>query len=156
MKECIYSPLKGKAIKIEDVEDVMFSEKMLGDGVAVYPEYSKGVFAKNSLIYAPCDGEIVMVFPEKHAIGIKTTNGNEVLIHMGIETVELNGAPFNIKCNVGDVVKRGDVLGDVNWKMIEKSGRDIIVPIICTNLKEAISIINDQGSVDITSALYSI
>lgn len=157
MADKIYSPLKGKAIKMTDVKDDMFSQKMLGDGVAVYPDYKTGLFAKSEAIYAPCDSEIVLVFTEKHAIGFKTANGNEILMHMGIDTVELNGTPFTITCKVGDHVKQGQKIGEVNWKAIAKAKKDTVVPVIWTNGEnKAVNIINDNGSVDQNTLLFEI
>lgn len=158
MSDKIYSPLKGKAIKMTEVNDPMFSEKMLGDGVAVYPEYRTGLFAKSEDIFAPCDGEVVLVFVEKHAIGFVTPSGNEILVHMGIETVEMKGAPFTITCKVGDKVSHGQKIGEVNWKMIAKTGRDTVVPVIWTNNDDAkeMSVVTDQGQVDSNTVLFEI
>lgn len=158
MEDVIFSPLKGRAIKITEVNDQMFSQKMLGDGVAIYPDYKTTLFAKHGFLYAPCDCEVIMVFTEKHAIGFKTMLGNEILIHMGIDTVELEGAPFTISCRVGDKVKQGEKIGEIDWKMIAKAGKDTVVPIICTsNIAEAtVNIITDQGQVCENSELFSI
>ena len=85
MGEQVYSPLKGKLINIEDVSDEMFSQRMLGDGVAIIPS------DKN--IYSPVDGVVTMVYDTQHAIGLKTNDGKDILIHIGIETVNLKGKP---------------------------------------------------------------
>lgn len=158
MADIIYSPLKGKAIKMTEVNDPMFSQKMLGDGVAVYPTYKSGLFAKSEPIFAPVDGEVVLVFSEKHAIGFKTASGKEILIHMGIDTVELNGAPFKIDCKVGDQVKQGQKIGEVNWKAIAKAQKDTVVPIIWTNNETNAEIVvkNESGEVTENTPLYSI
>lgn len=157
MADKIYSPLKGKAINMTEVKDDMFSQKMLGDGVAVYPDFKTGLFAKSEPIYAPCDAEIILVFTEKHAIGFKTANGNEILIHMGIDTVELNGVPFTITCKVGDQVKQGQKIGEVNWKAIAKAKKDTVVPVIWTNGDgKAVTVLNDNGSVDQNTPLFEI
>lgn len=155
MADIIYSPLKGNAIKMTEVNDPMFSQKMLGDGVAVYPK--TGLFSKNEPIFAPCDGEVILVFPEKHAIGFRTEAGNEILIHMGIDTVELNGKPFTITCKVNDKVKRGQKIGEVNWKAIAKAQKDTVVPVIWTNSEGGeIEVLKDKGDVDKDTPLYSI
>lgn len=158
MADIIYSPLRGKAIKMTEVNDPMFSQKMLGDGVAVYPAYKSGLFVKSEPIFAPCEGEVVLVFTEKHAIGFKTESGKEILIHMGIDTVELNGVPFKIDCKVGDHVKQGQKIGEVNWKAIAKAGKDTVVPIIWTNNENntEISVTNDKGEVTENTPLFSI
>ena len=158
MAEMIYSPLKGKAIKMTEVNDPMFSEKLLGDGVAVYPEFKTGLFAKNGTISSPCDGEVILVFIEKHALGFRTPEGNEILVHIGIDTVEMKGAPFTISCKVGDQVKHGDQIGEVNWKMIAKAGKDTVVPVIWTNNdgNKEMNVVTDQGQVDENTVLFSI
>lgn len=158
MPDIIYSPVEGRAIKMEEVNDPMFSQKMLGDGVAVYPTFSTGLFAKPSNLYAPCDGEVILVFAEKHAIGIRMQSGAEILIHMGIDTVELKGEPFNIICKVGDNVKHGQKIGEVNWKKIQKSGKDTIVPVIWTNNDQntLIDIKNNSGQVNKDTQLFAI
>lgn len=154
----IKSPVKGKAIPMVQVKDPMFSEKLLGDGVAVYPTFKSGLFAKSEPIYAPVDGEVILVFVEKHALGFRTETGEEILIHMGIDTVELKGTPFKIECKVGDTVKQGDKIGEVNWKAIQKAGKDTIVPIIWTNndSNKPIKIITESGNVDPNTTLFEI
>lgn len=158
MSDTIYSAVTGRVIKMTEVNDPMFSEKMLGDGIAIYPEFKKGLFSKPEPVYAPCDGEIILVFTEKHAIGIRTESGNELLIHMGIETVELKGEPFDICCNVGDKVHCGDKLANVNWKSISKSGKDTVIPIVWTNNDKNIEIevIKDNGNVEVGEPLFKI
>ena len=158
MSEKIYSPLKGTAIKMTEVKDPMFSQKMLGDGVAVYPDYRTGLFAKSEDIYSPCDGEVILVFVEKHAVGFVTEEGSEILVHMGIETVEMKGVPFVIHCKVGDKVKHGQKIGEVNWKMIAKTGRDTVVPVIWTNNdgNKEMKVVTDQGKVDVNTVLFEI
>lgn len=111
MGEQVYSPLKGKLINIEDVSDEMFSQRMLGDGVAIIPS------DKN--IYSPVDGVVTMVYDTQHAIGLKTNDGKDILIHIGIETVNLKGKPFKTKVKVGDAVKHGDLLTVVDWTYIK-------------------------------------
>ena len=98
----MYAVANGTIIPISEVNDPVFSQKMMGDGYAVVPE--------NGEIYAPIEGEVLSVFQTKHAIGLKMTNGLEILLHMGIDTVELNGAPFTIKVKEGDTVLRGQPL----------------------------------------------
>lgn len=159
MADTIYSIASGKAIKMTEVNDPMFSEKMLGDGVAVYPHFKTGLFSsKTEPVFAPCDGEVILVFTEKHAIGIRTPEGHEILIHMGIETVELKGTPFIIYCKVGDVVKHGDKIADVNWKEISKNGKDTVIPVIWTNndSNTDIKVLKDSGEVKVGDPLFEI
>lgn len=157
MAEKIYSPFRGRAIKITEVNDAMFSQKLLGDGVAVYPEYKTGLFAKKSPLFAPVDGEVILVFSEKHAVGFRTPEGNEILVHMGVDTVELKGAPFTITTKVGDIVKHGQQIGEVNFKAIEKANLDTVTPIIFTNAEgREITVLCDSGNVDENTPLYEI
>ena len=99
---CIGSPCKGKAVALTEVPDPTFSEKILGDGFAVIPSEGK--------IYAPADGEVTVVFDTLHAITMTTDQGAELLIHIGLDTVTLKGAPFTAHVAAGDHVKKGDLL----------------------------------------------
>ena len=101
---CIGSPCKGKAVALTEVPDPTFSEKILGDGFAVIPSEGK--------IYAPADGEVTVVFDTLHAITMTTDQGAELLIHIGLDTVTLKGAPFTAHVAAGDHVKKGDLLLD--------------------------------------------
>src|SRR5699024_6981164 len=91
-------PVDGKLVSLEEVPDPVFSEKMMGDGIAVRPTSDE--------VLSPCDGKIVQVFPTKHAVGIQTANGADVLIHVGLETVELNGEGFTSFVDEGDQVNK--------------------------------------------------
>lgn len=124
----IASPFDGKVIKLEEVPDDVFSQKMVGDGFAVIPSSDE--------IHAPADGTITMIFDTKHAFTIETSNGAELLVHMGLDTVRLNGAPFNITANVGDVVKIGDKIGTMNRSEIENAGYKIVTPVVVGNADE--------------------
>ena len=103
---CIGSPCKGKAVALTEVPDPTFSEKILGDGFAVIPSEGK--------IYAPADGEVTVVFDTLHAITMTTDQGAELLIHIGLDTVTLKGAPFTAHVAAGDHVKKGDLLLDAD------------------------------------------
>ncbi|MDO4467479.1 MAG: beta-glucoside-specific PTS transporter subunit IIABC [Bacillota bacterium] len=123
--EKFYQPIEGKVIALEEVKDDMFAQKVLGDGIAIVPE--KGV------LVAPCDGTIKMVFETKHAIGMESTNGTELLFHVGMNTVELQGKYYDTKVKVGDTVKKGDVLLTFDLEAIQKEGYDCTTPMIVTN-----------------------
>ena len=146
MSEIVYSPLSGKVVPITQVNDEMFAQKMLGDGVAILPE--------NKEVRSPIDGEVVMVYETKHAIGLKTKAGDDLLIHIGIDTVELGGKPFDTKVNIGDQVKKGDLLTLVDWEYILKKGKDIIVPIIV--LSKQIKLIQEEGNIHFKDPLFEI
>lgn len=105
----LYAPCKGKVVPLSEVPDPTFSEKILGDGFAVIPSEGK--------IYAPTDGEIAMVFDTLHAITLTSSSGTEILIHIGLDTVTLKGAPFTAHVAAGDQVKKGDLLMDVTWSL---------------------------------------
>ena len=101
---------------------------MVGDGFAVIPSSDE--------IHAPADGTISMIFDTKHAFTIETANGAELLVHMGLDTVRLNGAPFNITVNVGDTVKIGDKIGTMNRSEIKNAGYKIVTPVVVGNADE--------------------
>ena len=126
--EKIYAPLTGKLIPLEKVNDAVFSSKMMGDGAAIIPEDGK--------VYAPCDGVVTVAFPTGHAMGIKSNHGCELLIHAGLNTVELNGEGFSVFKKVDDKVSKGDLLFEFDKEFMEKKGYDMTTPIIITNTSE--------------------
>ena len=115
----------GVLIPIEEVDDDTFAQKVLGDGIAIIPE--------NGNIYAPFDAEVVMVMDTGHAIGLMDKNNNEFLIHIGINTVNLNGKYFDVQAAVGDQVKMGDILVTEDIEKIKAEGYDMSVMIIATD-----------------------
>ena len=121
----IASPLSGRVIPLEEVADGVFSEKMVGDGFAVEPT--------DNQVYAPADCEVTTVFGTKHAIGLTTPEGCELLIHLGIDTVQLNGAPFTINIKEGDTLKKGDLIGSFDEKAILDAGYRTVTPVVVTN-----------------------
>ena len=122
------SPINGTAAPIEETPDEAFAGKMMGDGIMIMPE--------DKTIFAPCDGEILFVFPSKHAVGIKTNDGFEILIHIGINTVELNGEGFEAFVNAGDKVKKGDKLIGFDIEYIKDKVPSMATPFIFTSLSE--------------------
>lgn len=121
------SPIKGEIVALENVPDQVFSQKMMGDGFAVYP--SQG------LVVAPADAEVLNVFPTGHALGLKIDK-YEVLIHIGIDTVKMKGDGFTILCKEGDFVKAGSPLIKFDIEKIKNSGKSVLTPIVITNLDE--------------------
>lgn len=117
--------IKGTVIDIKDTKDPMFSEEVLGKGV--------GIIAKDNKIIAPVDGTISTFFPTKHAIGITSDNGIEILIHIGIDTVELNGKYFKALQKQGEYIKRGDSLLEVDFDGIINAGYDATILMVITN-----------------------
>lgn len=124
--EAIYSPLTGKIVSITNVPDPVFSEKMMGDGFAVEPT--------EGLVTAPADGEIITLFPTKHAIGMKTKMGTEILIHVGIDTVKLAGQGFETLVKEGDQISAGQPLLRVDLDYLKANAPSILTPIVFTNL----------------------
>ena len=121
----IYSPVKGEQISLERVSDPVFSQKMMGDGTAIIPS--------EKTIVAPISGVLTTVFPTKHAFGIEGDNGEEILIHIGINTVELNGKYFTLHVKQDDYVKQGDPLVTVDFDSIKKEGYSLETPLIVLN-----------------------
>ena len=117
----------GKAITIEEVEDGVFSEKILGDGMAICPEEGK--------LYAPADGKVVVVMEDsKHACGLELAGGIQILLHVGIDTVELNGKGFTYHVSENQEVKAGDLLIEFDRDIISAEGcRDVVVMVVVEN-----------------------
>ena len=128
--EYIIAPINGKVLDITEVPDPVFSQKMMGEGVAIEPT--------DGQVVSPIDGEVVSLFPTKHAIGLKTKSGLELLIHIGLETVNLNGEGFESFVQVGDKVKRGDKLISFDIGIIKEKAASTITPIIITNTDEIV------------------
>lgn len=124
-KSTVSSPIKGEMIPLSQVEDDVFSSEMMGKGMAVKPEEGK--------VYAPVNGKIASVFDTKHAICIEAENGAELLIHVGMDTVELGGKYFDVHVKEGDTIRTGDLLLDFDREAIEKSGYKTVTPVIVTN-----------------------
>ncbi|WP_053218561.1 N-acetylglucosamine-specific PTS transporter subunit IIBC [Virgibacillus senegalensis] len=120
------APASGKLMEITEVPDEVFSEKMMGDGFAIEPE--------DGLFVAPVDGEIINVFPTKHAVGIKASTGHEVLVHVGLDTVQLGGKGFEVFVSEGKQVKKGEKLLKVDLGFIRENAASAITPVIFTNL----------------------
>ena len=121
-------PLKGKVVNLEAVPDPVFAEKMMGDGFAIDPA--------DGTIVSPIDGEVITIFPTKHAISLKSKQGREILIHVGLETVQLNGDGFTPLVMDGQKVKKGQELLKVDFEAIKEKVPSILTPVVFTNLGE--------------------
>ncbi|WAA09205.1 glucose-specific PTS transporter subunit IIBC [Fervidibacillus albus] len=140
--ETYISPLKGTIKPITDVPDKVFSQKMMGDGFAIEPE--------DGTVVAPVDGKIINAFPTKHAIGILSKGGRELLIHFGLDTVNLKGQGFTVMVSEGDEVKAGQPLMKADLEFIKKNATSSITPIVFTNLQEGETVvIKKHGPVNI-------
>lgn len=145
-KEKLSSPMKGEVAPITECPDSTFASKAMGDGFVVFPEDGK--------FYAPASGEITMTFPTKHAFGLMTSNGTEVLVHIGLDTVELNGEPFTMHVEKGDKIKKGQLLVDVDLKAIEEAGKKTATAVVITNGK-TVDLVK-SGAVDAKTAVVEV
>ena len=119
------APIKGHVMPVTEVQDEVFASCAMGEGIAIDPAEGK--------VYAPYSGEITVAFPTGHAYGIKAANGKEILIHIGMDTVELEGKGFSPKVKQGDIVKQGDLLTEVDLDYIRKQGKPVVTPVIFTD-----------------------
>ncbi|MGC4385719.1 beta-glucoside-specific PTS transporter subunit IIABC [Streptococcus suis] len=129
----VFSPLSGKILPLEKVNDATFSKKMLGEGVAIIP--------KDGKVYAPFDGAVTSLFPTKHAIGLTSDEGVELLIHFGLETVELKGRGFVSHVSDGEKVEKGQLMLEVDVEMLVAEGYDIVTPVVVTNTQEYLDVL---------------
>ena len=123
--EGLYAPMAGKAVPVTEVPDPTFAEGMLGNGIAIIPSDGK--------VYAPCDASVDMMFPTGHAVSLVAKNGAEILIHIGLETVGLEGKPFTVHIASGDEVKKGQLMIEADLAAIEAAGLPIITPVLVCN-----------------------
>lgn len=142
-------PIKGTVKSVTEAPDAAFSEKMMGDGIVIFPT--------DSAVYAPMDCEISFVFPSKHAIGLATESGLEALIHVGLDTVKLEGQGFEVFVKDGDKVKRGDKLMEFDLEYIREHAADTATPFVITNLadNQTISIL-ETGEVEVNTDIMEV
>ncbi len=122
----ILSICDGQTVSLSEVGDAVFAERILGDGVALFPESEE--------ICSPVDGKVIQVFETKHAYSILSDDGLEILVHIGLNTVELSGEGFEAFVKAGDVIKKGDKIAKINIEYIESMGYQLYTPILITNL----------------------
>lgn len=148
-KEVLASPLTGKIVPLTQVEDAAFSGELLGKGIAINPTDGK--------VYAPCDGTVMSLFPTKHAIGIISDNGAEILIHLGIDTVQLNGEHFTAHVAQGDKVKKGQLLITCDIEEVKKAGYSTVTPVIITNTKDYLDVVpTKEGDINSKEDLLTV
>ena len=121
----LYAPIAGKAVPIAEVPDPTFGEGMLGNGIAIEPTDGK--------VYAPCDATVDMMFTTGHAVSLVADCGAEILIHVGLETVSLEGKPFTVHVANGDKVKKGQLLIEVDLEAVKAAGLPTITPMVICN-----------------------
>lgn len=149
IKETIYSPIKGEIIKLSNIEDDAFASGVLGSGIAIMPTEGR--------VVAPVDGEVTTLFPSLHAIGITSENGVEILIHIGLDTVQLEGKGFKAHIKQGDKVTKGQHLLDFNIEEIKKAGYSVVTPVVITNTSEYLDIVGTESeNVDRGSKLITV
>ena len=141
MKEIrLNSPLKGQLIELKDVKDPAFASGAMGKGAAVKDPEGK--------VYSPVDGTVTVLFGTKHAIGIHSEDGADILIHVGIDTVNLKGQHYTAKCKSGDTVRKGDTLIEFDIDAIREAGYEVVTPVIVCNPDAFASVkTEDAGSV---------
>ena len=134
---------EGTVLPLEKVNDPMFSDKLMGDGVAIEPDAGN--------LYAPVNGKVASIFDTKHAIG------SEVLMHIGMDTVELNGEGFDLDVSVGDEVHAGELMGSIDLDFVKSKGKETVTPIVLTAMDEyKIEFVKTEGHVNIGDVLYKI
>lgn len=126
--DSFYAPMAGKAVPITEVPDPTFAEGMLGNGIAIEPAEGK--------VYAPCDATVDMMFTTGHAVSLVADCGAEILIHVGLETVSLEGKPFKVHAANSDKVKKGQLLIEVDLEKVKAAGLPTITPMVVCNTDE--------------------
>lgn len=135
----IYAPLSGDIVNIEDVPDVVFSEKIVGDGIAIRPTGNK--------LVAPVDGVVGKIFETNHAFSMESTDGVELFVHFGIDTVELKGEGFRRVAEEGQTVKRGDTIIELDLELLETKAKSVLTPVVISNMDEVSHIEKKTGEV---------
>ncbi len=124
----IQAPMEGTVYAITEVNDPVFREKIVGDGIAILPNKGR--------VVAPVDGTVSMLFETKHAISLKSVQGTEVLIHVGLDTVKLQGENFKAHVKSGDIVRAGDLLLEFDMEKIKAAGYELITPVVICNMTD--------------------
>lgn len=130
VEEQLVAPINGKVVSLDEVDDPVFSQRMMGDGIAIEPVDGK--------VVSPIAGEIVQIFPTNHAVGIKTKSGVEVLVHIGLETVSMEGEGFEGHVSTGDKVEAGDHLITFDPELVKEKAKSTITPVVITNFDDAV------------------
>lgn len=147
--EKIVSPLEGKVLKLDEIKDQAFASGALGKGVAIEPT--------NGKVVSPVNGTVSMIFGTNHAVGITSDNGVEILIHIGMDTVSLDGKGFTAHVKNGDKVKVGQLLIEADLEVIKNAGLETVTPVVITNSDDVLDVIsNDKKDVNLEEDLLTI
>ena len=146
--EAIYSPVNGQCILLENVPDQMFAQKLMGEGA--------GFTFEEDTVYAPCDGEIMMIAHTKYAIGIKSKNGAEILVHIGLDTVELNGKGFEVLIQSGQKIKAHSPMIKINRMLMSEKNINLTTPLVITNKDDVDVELNEIRGVTIESVIMTV
>ena len=144
----VASPLEGKAVALSEVPDPIFAAGKLGEGVAVEPT--------GTTVVAPAAGKVAATYPSGHAVGLKLDNGVELLVHVGLDTVNLDGEGFTVKVKKGDQVAAGDTLIEFDPAVIKKAGYPLITPVIVTNTRKFASVEGVVGNANNASTVLKV
>lgn len=136
----IIAPLSGEIVKIEDVPDVVFAEKIVGDGIAIKPAGNK--------IVAPLNGKIGKIFDTNHAFAIESDEGVELFVHFGIDTVELKGEGFTRIAEEGQQVKIGDTIIEFDLSLLESKAKSVLTPVVISNMDSVVELTKLSGTVE--------
>lgn len=142
----LYSPVIGKSIRLDEVKDKVFASKMMGDGLAFKLD--------ENIVYAPCDAKVKLIPNTKHAIGLEA-NGLDILIHIGLDTVNLNGEGFKQLVSVGDAIKQGDPLLKIDMEFMKQKNIDLTSPMIITSKEHNLSIV-EPSNVNLDSVVIKL
>lgn len=144
----IYSPLNGTIIPIEEIPDEAFAEKIIGDGVGIIPT--------GDTIYAPCDADDISIFDTNHAISFETSNGLELIVHFGIDTVKLDGQGFERIAEDGQSVKKGDPLVKFDLEYIKANAKSHRTPVIISNMDIVADLVKTTGEISVGDVLLKV
>ena len=132
----LYAPVNGCGIALDDVRDEVFSKRLMGDGCAFLPETTS--------VCSPIDGDLILVADTLHAFGVRSREGIELLIHIGLDTVKLNGEHFTALIKTGDAVEVGTPLVQVDLKAVRDAGYDLVTPVLITNSAEVLDVVENS------------
>lgn len=147
----VYAPMNGKVVALEDVPDPVFSQKMMGEGIAIMPVDGK--------VYAPLDSKVIHVIDSKHAIGLLAEDGSEILIHVGLETVNLKGEGFTSHVEQDQAVKKGDLLIEFDLDYVKEHADSSVTPIVITNSQgseKEFAVTNEENAIQGETVLITI